>query len=160
MDWQKLLRLQQGQEADYNPEELKTDTKPIFELSEVIRPRFLVCLTFPDGLNILFCISYHKEKNAFQARMRFRSSNGQKHIVPASKWKKFKDEEAFQRNKQGVVKAFEKLARETEKLKPKLTKLEFGPDASTKEITDSFISSGVFDVVALDPKKRKAEKLA
>lgn len=160
MDWQKLLRLQEGQESDYNPEELKDEAKPIFELSEVIRPRLLICLNFPSGLNILFCISHHKEKDAFQARARLRSSDGQKQVLPASRWKTFKDEEAFERNKQGVIKKFKEWAKSSGKDSPTMTKLEFGPNASIKEITDSFISSRVFDVVSFDPKKRKAKKLA
>jgi hypothetical protein len=160
MDWQKLLRLHQGQEVDYNPEELKNEAKPIFEVSEVIRPRFLVSLNFPSGLNIVFCISYHKGKDAFQARMRLRSSDGQKQVLPASQWKTFKDEKAFEKNKQGVIRAFEELAKKTDEDRPEMTKLEFGPQASIQEIAEAFISSKVFDVVTFDPKNRKAKKLA
>ena len=43
---------------------------------------------------------------------------------------------------------------------PKMSKLEFRPNASIKEITDAFVSSGIFDVVKFDPDKRKAKKPA
>lgn len=160
MDWQKLLRLQQGQEVDYNPHELKGVAKPIFEMSEVIRPRLVISVNFPSGLNVLFGISYHRKKNAFQTRMRLRSSGGQKEVLPSSKWRTFKNEQAFEKHKQELIRYFERLAKERGKYSVKMTKLKFRPDASIKEIMHAFVSSGMFDIVKFDPDKRKAKKLA
>jgi hypothetical protein len=44
----------------------------IFEITEVIRPRVVLTANFPSGLNLLLAISYHTERQAFQATARLR----------------------------------------------------------------------------------------
>ena len=159
MGWQKMLQIPKGHEADYDPDELKSelkDVEPIVEISEVVRPRLAVSIDLPGGMNVLASVCYHREKMAYQLRMRLRDSKGMKTILKPSNWKQL-DIKAVEHQKGGLIERFETFAKETG---GKARKIEFGPEATNEEIIKGFVSSGIFDVLKIDSKLGKVKKLA
>ncbi len=155
MGWQKLLKLPVGQEVGFDTNELK-DVEPIVEISETIRPRLVISIDLPGKMNILTSVCYHKEKKAYQIRVRLCDREGKKKILKPSKWRVFDEKDAQQQIKR-VIKKFSKLAPED---KTKMRKVEFRPEANNEEIIGAFVSSGIFDVLSIDSKAGKVKKLA
>jgi hypothetical protein len=61
---------------------------PIFELTPLIRPRLLLASTTVEHVPIMIGMLYHRGKDAFQPRLRFRAAN-QPEYIRRTRWRRF-----------------------------------------------------------------------
>ncbi|HEV8717158.1 MAG TPA: hypothetical protein VGX03_30605 [Candidatus Binatia bacterium] len=111
---------------------------PVLEVTAHIRPRLLLVASFRDEGHVMMGVLYHIRKDAFQSRLRFRSST-YPDFSRRARWKRFTDPQAFETWKQEIVKEFATLAAN---LGAESTiRLEFLPPASDEEILQLLFSS-------------------
>jgi len=61
---------------------------PIFELTPLIRPRLLLAATTVEHVPIVLGMLYHRGKDAYQSRLRFRAAN-QPEYIRRTRWRHF-----------------------------------------------------------------------
>jgi len=119
-------------------EALLAKLSPVLEVTISIRPRLLLVASFKDQSHIIMGILYHIGKDAFQSRLRFRSS-AYPDFSRRARWRRFVDPQAFDTRKQEIVKEFAALAAN---LGAESTiHLEFSPQVSDGEILQLLFSS-------------------
>jgi hypothetical protein len=82
---------------------------PVFELTVLIRPRLLLAAPTENLGCILVGLLYHKEKDAFQSRLRF-DLPGFTHFRRRTKWKRWSGEQVFVQRQENVVQLFTRFA--------------------------------------------------
>ena len=111
---------------------------PLLEVTAVIRPRLLLGAALPDGEPMLLALLYHREKDAFQSRLRF-SVPGNPQFLRRTKWRQWS-------NPLTVARRREKIERDFRELVAKvgggvISQVEFPPAASDEEILHVLLAS-------------------
>ena len=75
--------------------------QPLLELTPVIRPRLLLAAPVAGVGPVLLALLYHREKDAFQSRLRFRLP-GQSEFLRRTKWRSFPDPTSLQRRREKI----------------------------------------------------------
>src|SRR5262245_55086321 len=61
---------------------------PVFELTPLIRPRLLLASLTVERVPIVMGLLYHRDKDAYQSRLRFRSAT-QPEYIRRTRWRHF-----------------------------------------------------------------------
>lgn len=113
---------------------------PLLELTSVIRPHLLLAAPV-DGVGlILLALLYHREKNAFQSRLRFRLP-GQSEFLRRTKWRSFLDATSLQRRRGKILRDFTDLVAKVGGAE--ISQVEIPPDASDEEILHRILTSPI-----------------
>jgi hypothetical protein len=110
---------------------------PLLEVTAVIRPRLLLGAALPDGEPMLLALLYHREKDAFQSRLRF-SIPGNPQFLRRTKWRQWSNPFTFARRREKIERDFCELGA---KVGGAISQVEFPPDASDEEILRALLAS-------------------
>lgn len=113
---------------------------PLLELTPVIRPRLLLAAPAAGVGVILLALLYHREKDAFQSRLRFRLP-GQPEFLRRTKWRSFLSPTSLQRRREKILRDFTDLVEKVGG--SEMLQLEFPPDASDEEILRLLLTSPI-----------------
>lgn len=113
---------------------------PLLELTSLIRPRLLLAAPVAGVGPILLALLYHREKDAFQSRLRFRLP-GQPEFLRRTKWRGFADATSLQRRREKILGDFTDLVAQVGGAG--ISRVEFPPDASDEEILRIVLASPI-----------------
>jgi len=113
---------------------------PLLELTPVIRPRLLLAAPVVGVGPILLALLYHREKDAFQSRLRFRLP-GQPEFLRRTKWRSFPDPASLQRRREKILRDFTELVAQVGGAE--MSRVEFPPGASDEEILHIVLASAI-----------------
>jgi len=117
---------------------------PVIEVTVLIRPRLLLLASMAEG-HTLMGILYHTRKDAFQSRLRFRST-AYPDFSRRTRWRKCADAQSFATWTQEVVKRFAELAVNLGAMST--LRLEFPPQASDDEIFQLLFASPLLTLLS------------
>lgn len=111
---------------------------PLLEVTAVIRPRLLLGAALPDGEPMLLALLYHREKDAFQSRLRF-SVPGNPQFLRRTKWRQWSTPVTFARRREKIERDFRELVARVGG--GPISQVEFAPDASDADILHALLTS-------------------
>jgi hypothetical protein len=118
---------------------------PVFVLTPTLRPRLLIAAALAEQKGtILFGVLVHRQKQAFQSRLRLDYPTVHQEALRATRWTPLTDPEAFSRYLAQVREGFEIMAAT---LGAQVYKVEFAPTATDEEIRAALHDSGILEVL-------------
>ena len=111
---------------------------PLLEVTAVIRPRLLLGAALPDGEPMLLALLYHREKDAFQSRLRF-SVPGNPKFLRRTKWRQWSTPATFACRREKIECDFRELVARVGG--GPISQVEFAADASDAEILRALLAS-------------------
>jgi hypothetical protein len=121
--------------------------RPVFVLTADIRPRLLIATALAEHKGvILFGVLVHRQKQAFQSRLRLDYPTVHQEALRATRWTPLADLEAFARYLAQVSEGFETMAAT---LGGQASKVEFAPDAADEDMLAALHTSDILDVLRL-----------
>jgi hypothetical protein len=134
----------------YTPQTLRAALRalrPVFVLTSNIRPRLLIATPLAEQKGtIVFGVLVHRQRQAFQSRLRFDYPTVHQEVLRATRWTPLADPETFARYLTQVSEGFATLAAT---LEGQAAKVEFGPTATDEEILAALQASDILAVLHL-----------
>jgi hypothetical protein len=119
--------------------------RPVFVLTANIRPRLLIATALAEQKGtIVFGVLVHRQRQAFQSRLRFDYPTVHQEVLRATRWTSIVDPDAFARYLAQVSEGFAIMAAT---LGGQASKVEFAPTATDEEILAAVQASGILEVV-------------
>jgi hypothetical protein len=113
---------------------------PIFELTPLIRPRLLIASTTVEHVPIVLGLLYHRSKDAYQSRLRFRAAN-QPEYIRRTRWRRFASAAQVNATIQRIERQFTTLAASVGGRD--ILKVQFPLRASDAMVLQRLLASGI-----------------
>ena len=126
--------------GEQHPHPVLQQLHPLLELTPVVRPRFLLGAPVVGVGPILLALLYHRDKDAFQSRLRFHLP-GQPQFLRRTKWRTFADAASLHRRRDKILRDFRDLV--TKVGGTDMVQVEFPPDASDADVLQRILASAI-----------------